>query len=215
MINWERKRQHLVITLQELGIESEILYENPQGSKNIALICHPHPLHQGTMYNKVVASLAKGVQEAGFATFRFNFPGVGQSTGQFDDGGLESQVTSSILKLIEQQFQPHKIALGGFSFGGAIASAAYDSELIAKVLIAPAWRLIKEKELFCQPTLIIHSLDDEIVPVGPTLETLSNPQSQPLIKAVLYPQSGHFFEGHLEELKKQIQFFLQEQVKEA
>ena len=55
-------------------------------AEQVALVLHPHPLHGGTMHNKVVFRVAKALNECGFETLRFNFRGVGLSTGEFDEG---------------------------------------------------------------------------------------------------------------------------------
>lgn len=206
MINWDRKRQHLVILLEQTGTQCEILFENPSMSENIALICHPHPLHQGTMYNKVTAAIAKGFNDAQIATFRFNFPGVGQSTGQFDDGRGEAQITQALLDLIKKEFRPQNTFLSGFSFGGAIAHNIEDPSLIAKVLIAPAWRLITDKCL-THRTMILHSLDDPIVPAEPTVQLLQDTENTHNLKAVITSSSGHFYEGELDEVREQVKLY--------
>ena len=206
MINWKRKRQHVVIPLKQTNTECEILFENPYMSEDIALICHPHPLHQGTMYNKVTASIAKGFNDAHIATFRFNFPGVGQSTGQFDDGRGEAEIVETLLKIIKKEFSPRSIFLSGFSFGGAVAYNLQDTTLVAKVLIAPAWRLITQKSLTTQ-TLILHSLDDQIVPVQPTLQLLQDHNSSMHLKAIITSNSGHFYEGELLDVREQINIY--------
>jgi len=45
----------------------------------IAVVCHPHPLHGGTLTNKVAHMIAKAFVELGVETLRFNFRGVGGS----------------------------------------------------------------------------------------------------------------------------------------
>lgn len=210
MIQWERRRQHLVIELPELDLQCEILYENPEGSLSVALICHPHPLHQGTMYNKVVSACTKALLDTKIATFRFNFPGVGQSTGQFDDGKLESEVVRSLLKLIKAHRSQHQIILAGFSFGGAIASYSYDN-INKRILIAPSLgSFSKQSPDWSSPTLLLHGLDDEIVPPQGSLDLLSaDLKSHHKPKIVLYPDAGHFFENYLDDLKEQIRLFTQ------
>ena len=59
-----------------------ILKEPRAGARGAALVLHPHPLHGGTMHNKVVFRTARGLGEAGLITLRINFRGVGQSTGE-------------------------------------------------------------------------------------------------------------------------------------
>src|SRR5437764_225808 len=68
-----------------------ILKESPGERRGIGLVCHPHPLGGGTMHNKIVFRAATGLLDAGLTTIRFNFRGVGASTGTHAevDGGKE------------------------------------------------------------------------------------------------------------------------------
>ena len=65
----------------------ETLAENFDATpKGIMVVCHPHPLHGGTMHNKVVHTLARAGQELGLASLRFNYRGVGKSEGNYGEG---------------------------------------------------------------------------------------------------------------------------------
>src|SRR5687767_9367230 len=59
--------------------------------RGVAIVCHPHPLHGGTMDNKVVTMVERALRELGFATLRFNFRGVGGTEGAHDDGEGETR----------------------------------------------------------------------------------------------------------------------------
>ena len=52
----------------------------------IALVMHPHPQHGGTMNNKVTYRMFESFARCGFSVLRFNFRGVGNSEGIFDNG---------------------------------------------------------------------------------------------------------------------------------
>ena len=103
----------------------EIVLGEPQSMpKGIAVIAHPHPLHGGTMDNKVVHTLFTTLLELEFITAKFNFRGVGLSEGQFDHGSGEIDDVLAVTQTIRDQFS-HQVAdipllLAGFSFGGAI-----------------------------------------------------------------------------------------------
>ena len=85
----------------------EVLFTKPESMPNaLALICHPHPQFGGTMDNKVVQTLAKAFVELGFATMRFNFRGVGNSAGVFDDGVGETEDAAAALEWAKAQLQP-------------------------------------------------------------------------------------------------------------
>ncbi len=96
----------------------EGLLEKVSEDKGV-VITHPHPLYGGDMYNKVVDIIASAYQKNGFTTLRFNFRGVGESQGNYDDGnGEQKDVGSAISYLSEIGIK--KIDLAGYSFGAWI-----------------------------------------------------------------------------------------------
>src|ERR1041384_4151583 len=99
----------------------EAILKEPEGPINrAAVICHPHPLFGGTMHNKVVFRTAEAFQHAGFATLRFNFRGVGGSTGKHDDGTGEQQDARAAIDYLVAAYPGVPLALSGFSFGGGV-----------------------------------------------------------------------------------------------
>src|SRR3954471_6711612 len=96
----------------------EAITKAPQGERRgVAVVCHPHPMGGGTMHNKVVFRIAAGLVDAGLLTIRFNFRGVGASTGEHEDveGGVED--VRDVLDYMEQNFADEDLTLAGFSFG--------------------------------------------------------------------------------------------------
>lgn len=103
----------------------------------VVLICHPHPLHGGSLQNKVVHMLAKGFNDNGLATIRFNFRGVGRSQGVFDHAEGEADDVLSIVGYLRQSID--KIWLAGFSFGAYVAARAYKAIQAERLLlVAPS-----------------------------------------------------------------------------
>src|SRR5262249_22687702 len=90
--------------------------------KGIGLVCHPHPLGGGTMHNKVIFRAAAGLNDAGLTTLRFNFRGVGSSTGEHDEipGGKED--VSHALDYLAETYPGEDITLAGFSFGSRVGT---------------------------------------------------------------------------------------------
>src|SRR5690554_7140861 len=78
-MNRNAEEQHLI---QGPAGDLEILVTRAENANAVAIICHPHPLHGGTMHNKVVSTLMRAARDQGASTVRFNFRGVGQSTGR-------------------------------------------------------------------------------------------------------------------------------------
>ena len=102
----------------------EALYEKPAGSKFAAVVCHPHPLHGGTMHNRATYRLARAVRATGGASLRFNFRGVGRSGGEYDGGqGEADDVRTALAWLAAQEPDLPRFA-SGFSFGAWMALRA-------------------------------------------------------------------------------------------
>lgn len=162
----------------------------PQG---LALICHPHPLHGGTMDNKVVTTLARAFVQCGWRAVRFNFRGVGGSQGAWGQGVGEVEDARAVLAAMRRDDEP--LAMAGFSFGGYVASQL-SAHAQATVLIAPA---TQNFTVAAAPagTLVIHGEADDVVPLSATMDW-ARPQSQPV---TVIPAAGHFFHGQLQLLK--------------
>ncbi len=171
----------------------------PKGEpRAIAVIAHPLPTMGGTMDNKIVTTLAKTFTELGFAALRFNFRGVGASTGKFDNGDGEMQDLLAAINHAQDSFSDLPLILAGFSFGGYVAACAAEQVKTHKlVLIAPA------VARFAMPavppdTLVIHGELDEVIPLADALDW-ARPQHLPI---VVFPEAGHFFHGRLNLLKQ-------------
>src|SRR6187431_660449 len=102
-----------------------ILKEPRQGSpRGVALVLHPHPLGGGTMHNKVVFRAAAALNDAGLVTLRINFRGVGQSTGEHDEGRGERDDVRAGLEYLAVNYPEQEITLCGFSFGARVGLEA-------------------------------------------------------------------------------------------
>ena len=98
-----------------------ILKEPREGhARGVALVLHPHPLGGGTMHNKVVFRAASALNEAGLVTLRINFRGVGQSTGEHDEGRGETEDARVALDYLTTQYPGTSLTLAGFSFGSRV-----------------------------------------------------------------------------------------------
>jgi len=176
----------------------EAVLETPAGeARGLALLCHPHPLHGGTMDNKVVQTLARALRGCGWRTLRFNYRGVGASQGDWDGGRGEVDDALAAIAALRLPGQP--LVLGGFSFGGYVA--AQTAQRLAEparrlVLIAPATGNFDLAPV-PEDSLVVHGECDEVVPLAATL-AWARPQALPV---VVVPGGGHFFHGQLPLLK--------------
>jgi len=168
-------------------------------SLGVAIICHPHPVHGGTMDNKVVITLARAFLAIGFRTVRFNFRGVGSSQGAWDEGVGE---IDDAMAVIAARRQPgERFMLGGFSFGAYVASMAQerlaaDARPERMVLVGPSTQKQRMANVPAD-TIVVHGEADEVVPLSATFDW-ARPQSLPVI---VMPGVGHFFHGQITLLK--------------
>jgi uncharacterized protein len=161
--------------------------------RGMALICHPHPQHGGTMDNKVVTTLARAFAQCGWRAVRFNFRGVGASQGAWGEGPGEVEDAHAVLNALREGDEPFAVA--GFSFGGYVASHLAATAQTA-VLIGPATQNFTVASVPAG-TLVIHGEADDVVPLAATIDW-ARPQSQPV---TVIPGAGHFFHGQLPLLK--------------
>jgi uncharacterized protein len=175
----------------------------------VGVLCHPHPLHGGTMQNKVVHTAARAMQEAGAATVRFNFRGVGQSEGRYDAGTGELEDALAVVRWARGRFDCETLWLAGFSFGAAVAlQAARGARPEKLVTIAPpVGRIITEHVARPDcPWLIVQGDQDELVDLSAVRTWASGYDPQPELLVV--PGGEHFFHGKLVELRGGILQFL-------
>lgn len=190
------------------GIMDEPSSEVPL-SKKIAMICHPHPLHGGSMTNKVVTTLSRAFQEAGAYALRFNYRGVGKSEGAYGDFLGETEDALCMFNWIRQTFPDYQIALGGFSFGGCVALRIAQQQPVNQLItVAPALHLINYDLTmpFDFPWLLIKGWEDEVVETGAILDWCRALKKKPELWCL--PEASHFFHGKLVELKKKLVHYL-------
>ncbi|MEM7306871.1 MAG: alpha/beta hydrolase, partial [Planctomycetota bacterium] len=93
----------------------EGLHELPEAEPRFAaVVCHPHPLHGGTMANTIVYRVARALRAAGGATLRFNFRGVGASEGESQASSAEEGDVRAALDLLEREHPGAELWAGGF-----------------------------------------------------------------------------------------------------
>jgi len=168
-------------------------------ARGLAVLCHPHPLHGGTMDNKIVQTLARTLVALGYTAVRFNFRGIGASAGQWDHGLGEVDDALAVIQACRGQGQP--LVLGGFSFGGYVASQAAarlpaGAQAERLVLVGPAVQTFPMAPV-PPDTLVIHGETDEVVPLAAVFDW-ARPQALPV---TVVPGAGHFFHGQLTLLK--------------
>lgn len=187
----------------------EALHLDTPDAIGVALICHPHPLFAGTMQNKVVATLQRIARDAGYATLRFNFCGVGQSAGSYADGRGEIDDALAAARWLGAQHPGLPLTPMGFSFGSCVAgnaAARLEGQGVALrhlfMLAPPVERFAVELPWQC-PITVVQPEDDEVVTparVYAWSESLALPH-----ELLRVPGCSHFFHGKLIELKDLLQ----------
>jgi alpha/beta superfamily hydrolase len=177
----------------------EIALDSPPVPRGVVVLCHPHPQHGGTLNNKVVQTLARAFVQLGYRAVRFNFRGIGASQGQWDEG--RGEIDDALAVIQSQRDVALPLALGGFSFGGYVASVAAQrtAEVQRIVLIAPAVTNFPAAPV-SQDSIVIHGEADDVVPLSAVLDW-ARPQYLPV---TVIPGAGHFFHGQLPLLKNLI-----------
>lgn len=196
------------VTIQSSGVTLEgILWPAASGSPaQAAVVCHPHPQYGGTMRNKVVFAASRALQELGLAVLRFNFRGVGKSTGSYDFGHGEQDDVQAAIDYLHGLYPASEIVLAGYSFGAWVGlqvgcrhpSVTYLVGIGTPVGVNDFGFLVG-----CQkPKLFIHGTEDEFGPVEQVRALLlSLPEPKELF---LIEGAEHFFTSKLEALHQAI-----------
>jgi uncharacterized protein len=188
----------------------EAIVEDPGGEPPaLAVVCHPHPLYQGTMRNKVVHMVARCANRLGAPALRFNFRGVGHSGGAWDEGRGETEDALAVIEWARQRWPGRPLWLAGFSFGAYVAlRAATLAKPAALVTVAPPVRRFPVGDVpdpAC-PWLIVQGQADELTDSAEVEAWARQHAAQP--KLVLLPAASHFFHGRLGELQDAVEAFL-------
>jgi len=194
----------------------EAILKEPDGEPNgIALVCHPHPLGGGTMHNKVVFRAAAGLVDAGLTTLRFNFRGVGASTGDHEDvfGGRED--VRDALEYLADEYPGQPITLAGFSFGSrtGMEVGMSDERVVGLISIGTPVDKYGDYEFLTavrKPILFVHGDKDEFGAV----ENVTRLADQiPTAELVVFENCGHFFDEHLNELRDTVRDWTERKLK--
>ena len=184
-----------------------ILKEPRDGAvRGAALVLHPHPLFGGTMHNKVVFRAAAALNDAGLVSLRLNFRGVGQSTGEHDEGRGERGDVRAGLDYLAANYAQNEITLCGFSFGARVGLEVGISDDRVARLISIGTPVDKYDFSFLEqcrkPILFVQGDRDEFGQVEPLRELVAKIPAP--IELEVIEGAGHFFDDQLEELKAAI-----------
>lgn len=201
---------HREITIRGAAGRLEAILWRPRESLRpplAAVLCHPHPLYQGTMHNKVVYQAAKALDSLGIPVLRFNFRGVGASEGSYDHGLGEEDDVRAALDYLAAEFPGVPLLASGFSFGAwvGLRVGCMDSrvaELIGLGLPIDDRKLPFDYLRTCaKPKLLVQGESDQYAAKSgfESFAASFHPEAIAATRVVFVP-GDHFFSGHLDEM---------------
>ncbi len=180
----------------------------------VVIICHPHPVHGGTMDNKVVTTLMRSYRDLGVHVIRFNFRGVDLSEGVFDNAVGELDDLRAVIKWARHQFPDSPLLLAGFSFGSSIAAqVSYEVPgIVHLTLVAPPierYAYSQGNRFPCALCVIQGDQDERVIAQG-VFDWSAKLDG--VVSVLRYPEAGHFFHGFLSQMKADLAQVLCEQL---
>jgi uncharacterized protein len=189
-----------------------LLEWNPEWKpRQLAVVCHPHPLYDGSMHNKVVFRAAKAAIHLEMPTLRLNFRGVGLSEGKYADGIGERDDAHAALDYLTERFPQIPVSMMGFSFGSVVALAVGSRDPRVNSLVGIGLPVNSADFSFLEndrkPKLLVQGTQDRFGSrenVEKLFRSLKGPKRLRFVQ-----DADHFLAGKLHDLQMEIQDFLQ------
>ena len=200
------------VFFQAGDVKIEGLVHNAPGEKGV-VVSHPHPLYGGDMNNNVVETIVEAYREKGYTTLRFNFRGMGESTGSYDEGLGEQEDVKAALAYLYGMGKI-SIDLAGYSFGAWVDARGLKSYEQARclVMVSPPVNFLDFSFLEYNEKiqLVIAASQDDIGPPDRIKKML--PVWNPKARFSVIEGSDHFYWGWNGDIKRIIHEFLEETV---
>jgi uncharacterized protein len=191
------------------GILEEPETRDDRGPRGAALLCHPHPLHGGSMRNSIVFRAARALRSVGFATLRLNFRGVEGSEGVHDGEGAEEGDAAAGLDHLQARYPRLPLWAVGYSFGARTLTllAGRDPRIERLVLIAFPVRVYDPSPIasLTQPTLLLFGGADEFGTAASLRQRLVERPPNLTIEEI--PAADHLFRGRTPEVEERVRSF--------
>lgn len=189
-----------------------LLEWNPEWTlRQLAVVCHPHPLYGGSMHNKVVFRAAKAAVHLEIPSLRFNFRGVGHSEGEYAHGIGEREDARAAMDYLTGRFPQIPVSMMGFSFGSVVALAVGSADPRVNCLVGIGLPANSADFSFLEkvkkPKLVVQGTDDRFGSrenVEKVFRSLKQPKRLRFVQ-----DADHFLAGKLHDLQVEIQDFLQ------
>jgi uncharacterized protein len=172
------------------------------------VLCHPHPLHGGTMRSIVIGAMFRDLPQHGVTVLRFNFRGVGESEGEHDGGPAERIDALAAVRLLSASLPPGlPLVLAGWSFGAEVALGVLDPAVAAWIGVAPPLRFADVDGMASdpRPKLVLLAEHDEIRPAS---EVAAVARTWPNATVEIVPGASHYFVGRTDWLVRSTVEFL-------
>jgi len=201
----------LMISAGSVELESNL--REPDGElQGAVILCHPHPVYGGTMDNRIVYRAAKAAARAGFAALRFNFRGVGKSTGLYDNGLGEKEDVAAAIDWVEKKYPGKPLAIIGYSFGSwvGLQVGCPDPRIRAIIGIGLPLDLYSFEFLvdYSNPSLYIIGAQDEYCSLMNQQDLIRRLPSASKFNRI--QGADHFFTDHVDDVEKLIEQFFSE-----
>ncbi len=186
----------------------EGLLANPGGNAPAAVVCHPHPMYGGSMHNNVVDAILAAMWQAGYATLRFDFRGVGASEGEHDGGPgeVDDAVAAMAFLLAQPDVRKEDAVMAGYSFGAMVAvSAGYERAEIARIVAVALPLAMADARIpdgASKPILLVSGDRDSYSPVAGLRALQSRIGDSARLEIIV--GTDHFFGGSEAELSRVI-----------
>jgi len=180
--------------------------EPSRAPRAAAVVCHPHPLFGGTMHTKAVYRAAQALNEVGMVALRFNFRGVGASTGSYDAGIGEQDDARAAIDWLLERYPELPLIVGGFSFGSKVGLRVGADDPRAVGLLGLGLPIERDEGYDYgflrdagKPVLVVQGENDEFG-AGPRVAEALAPLGSH-VTLVRIPGADHYFTDRLDELK--------------
>jgi alpha/beta superfamily hydrolase len=197
---------NLFIPVSHGRLEAILKEPRERHGRGVALVLHPHPLGGGTMHNKVVFRAASALNDAGLTTLRINFRGVGGSTGTHDEGRGEIEDVRAALDYLTENYGSAPVTLAGFSFGARVGMEVGIADERVCDLISIGTPVDKYDFTFLKtcrkPILFVHGDRDEFGSPAKVRALAASLPAEAKPRVEVIENADHFFEGHLDEMKR-------------
>jgi uncharacterized protein len=189
--------QRLTLTTTD-GVDLEAELHVPEGARAAVLLCHPHPLRGGSMHDGVPDALFRSLPARGLAALRFNFRGVGASTGTHDEGQAEQHDVRAAVASLAGAAPGLVLVVAGWSFGADVSLAVTDPAISAWSPIAPPIRVLGAEAFAAmaadpRPKLLLCPELDQFNPADKARQTVAGWTNA---EVVTVPGADHFLWGH-------------------